>query len=1344
MVARQRGARPCTTVARLALVTLVALAACPLAPRPPAARAEAPGFDARRFFGHEGIVSLAVGDLDGDGDLDAVGGGSATFAFGLVYLNDGAGVLTAGPSRELLPPPGTIGSGEASHVALGDMDGDGDLDIVTAGTGAFSPTVAERNLIYFNGGVGQFPPEDARGFSQDAAEVSALALGDLDGDGDLDIVEARLGGQNRVYLNDGAGGFDTSLLLGGPDTPTADVEVGDLDGDGALDILEVNRFGQSRVYLGDGAGGFDEAGALPVGAPAGGLARAALGDVDGDGDLDIVADLQPGADAARPTGAIFLNDGAGGFPEDPSLPFGGPRRDAAALALGDLDGDGLLDIVAGNFANPGAVYLGQRSGGALGYSEQPLRTTSTFAVALGELNGDGALDIVVGDYFQSAVHLSSGFGRLRPEPVLDTPLGFFAFGRVRAGDLDGDGALDFVVSELAVAPPDPQPGPRLLVYRGDGAGGFPPDRRAELSTGGAGVGDFALGDVDGDGDLDLVAATRGAGLLVLRNDGAGGFPGPPQRFGPEALDARRLALGDLNNDGALDAVVAYLPLAGDSTDPRETGFDRIFFGDGRGGFDGGRPLDEDGRDTSSLALGDLDGDGDSDLVVQDAREATVYLNDGAGGMAAAGAIGPLGAQGPELALGDLDGDGDLDVVSADFNQSWIARNDGAGGFGPPAIFTKGSYARPLLGDLDGDGDLDIVADAVYRNGGAGEVAARLSLEPADPADLGGQPLGGLDAVALGDFDGDGAPDVLAASFNDPVQIFLYRNRLARPAGLPNNPPAVRIAQPAPPPATLGEASQVVSLTYTLADPEGDPVREVRAFFSLDGGGSWRPAAAAPGAATTGLAAAPGGSEHVFPWDLFASGVFGQADRVAFRIEAYQAGGGFDAAAPSWQRPYSATQTAPFRVRGTQVRVLGEDGAPRQGAVVYRLPAGAGTGALPLGPAGGAAFSSDGEGFLQGRGALAPGDRLVALAPVAAADSYGLYLTSAAPTAEGLAATEVLTPGVQTLRLAAAHPLVLFTLEVSLEWDARGDAQQLARLEADLRRASAALYDWTDGQAALGEVVVYHDRERWNEAHIRVYGTNRLRPNANQGGIVGAPISETLVLDGAERTITYEPGQVRMGAVWNRYGEPGAIGDDWPRTLAHELGHFALFLDDNYLGLDAAGRLVQVSTCAGAMADPYVDDVSELRPRAGWLPGCALTLSNRLTGRADWETFAAFYERPALGFALRPPGAFNANPGPAALPLAVTQLRFVEPAAPPPDLGAATVYLVDEGGGALQPDAGALALLFQAGRGRLLDLGGVVLDRAEVRGARQGDRLCVFEAARGRLGCERLRAGDQQL
>ena len=325
----------------------------------------------------------------------------------------------------------------------------------------------------------------------------------------------------------------------------------------------------------------------------------------------------------------------------------------------------------------------------------------------------------------------------------------------------------------------------------------------------------------------------------------------------------------------------------------------------------------------------------------------------------------------------------------------------------------------------------------------------------------------------------------------------------------------------------------------------------------------------------------------------------------------------------------------------------------------------------------------------------------------------------------------------TLAITSTNPLVLFNLDVSLEWDARNDAAYLETLKYNFQRASEVLYDWTNGQAALGQVTIYHDRQHWDGAEIRIYATNRLRPNANQGGVTPFPITDPLTT-----TITYAPGQVRMGAVWNRYGETSAnLGDDWPRTLAHELGHYLLYLDDNYLGLTPTGLVAPVYGCPGAMSDPYRQDdpYDEFHPDLGWTDLCASTLSHQATGRSDWATLATFY--PYLA-------AYqdSSNPGPATLPLAVTHIDFIAPPYPSTTLTDPTIYLTEISGTRYLPGRGARAFLFQtvAGADRLVDLGSPVLDHVLARGARAGDRLCVFETGAARLGCETLTANDEQL
>jgi hypothetical protein len=287
------------------------------------------------------------------------------------------------------------------------------------------------------------------------------------------------------------------------------------------------------------------------------------------------------------------------------------------------------------------------------------------------------------------------------------------------------------------------------------------------------------------------------------------------------------------------------------------------------------------------------------------------------------------------------------------------------------------------------------------------------------------------------------------------------------------------------------------------------------------------------------------------------------------------------------------------------------------------------------------------------------------------------------------------------------------------------------LTFDLQRASEFLYDWTNGQAALGQVYVYHDRQRWNTADIRVYATNRLRPFATLGGITQDAVSDPVSVT---EPIVYTPGQIRMGAVWNRFGDAnGTLGEDWPRALAHELGHYVFFLHDNYLGLDDEGLVVPLDACSGtAMTDPYRDDYSEFHHGDGWQEDCAETLSAQMTGRWDWQTITTFY--PWLN-------GLVTNAGPSGLPLAVTQIQVVEPPDPSTVLDVPIFYLT-YGGGRVQPGASAQAFLFQGER--LIDLGGPTFDKVRAHGARPGDEVCVYELSAGRLGCETVRTGDSHM
>jgi hypothetical protein len=1256
----------------------------------PLARADAPAFDDLRYFGtgQDRTWDVTPGDVDNDGDLDLVVGNSDRNA---VYLNDGDGTFDTTSY--------VFGSdAEATYsVALGDVDGDGDLDAV-AGNGG-------QNVVYLNAGDGTFPLSHTLG--ADLADTRSVALGDVDGDGTLDVIAGNDGQQNVIYINDGDGTFDAmAYAFGSSSGKTYSVALGDVDGHDGLDIV-VGNSGQNVVYLNGGGGTFPVSHTLGV--DTGWTWSVALGDVDGDGDLDAVV----GNDGQ--TNAVYVNAGDGTFPISRTVDAG--LADTRGVTLGDIDGDGSLDVIAGNYGQQNALYLNAGDG------TFPISCTfgtgvdRTRAVALSDVDDDGALDLVTGNYGQSVVYLNGGDGALG-DAALEFGTGSDRARGVAVGDVNGDGDLDLVVGNG---------GQQNVVYLNAGDGTFSISHT--FGTGADDTFSVALGDVDDDGDLDLAVGNDGQPNVVYLNDGDGTFDMMSYPFGTGSDATYGVALGDVDGDGDLDLVLGNY---------RQQ--NAVYLNGGDGTFPISRTFGSGSDWTRSVALGDVDGDGDLDLAVGNYGLNAVYLNGGDGTFSIGRTLGTRSDGTRGVALGDVDGDGDLDAVVGNYErQNILHLNDGDGTFDTTS-YTFGTGADDTgsvaLGDVDGDGDLDLVLgnyrqqNVVYLNDGVGQfdwAAASRTFGPGSDE---------TESLALGDVNGDGSLDVVVGNDGQPNALYLNRARV--PHRLANRPPTLRVGRPGRT-ADAGFYStpdvlehQLIPFTYTLSDAEGDPVRYVRAFYSPDGGGRWF-AAALTNTVVTDLVAVPSGSTHVLTWDTFASGFFGRSDDVVFRIEAYP---GFqpapNAVAGPYQWPYVAATTFPFRVRGTQVRVYSSTvaaGNELADVLVYRIPAGQLRGA-PLADGAGNPYHTDARGYLQGRGQLGVDDRLVALLPITATDSYTLYYTSAAPTLTGLDAHAVANPGVQTLVVSEVNPLVLFNLDISLQWDARRDTVFMDQLTYDLQRTSELLYDWSDGQAALGAVSIHHDRELWNDADVRIYASNRLRPNAVKGGIVTQETDEVISSTGVF-TETYVPGQVRMGAVWSRYGDSGSnLGEDWPRALAHELGHYALYLDDNYLGMDENGLLIPVTGCPGVMSDSYRKDYpyDEFHPQLGWTAQCTQTLSHRTTGRSDWETIEARYPW------LTAPDPIT-NTGPSVLPLAVTQIDVVEPLTPSTVSENPTFYLVDESGERVQPGSDARVMLFQDDR--LTDLGRPTLDYVLARGARPGDRLCVYDLEAGRLGCETI-------
>jgi hypothetical protein len=322
---------------------------------------------------------------------------------------------------------------------------------------------------------------------------------------------------------------------------------------------------------------------------AGSLPRAvSLADLDGDGVLDIVV-----TNGGDDTFSVMLGRGDGTFAPQVVRAAGGSQ--AYSVATGDLDGDGNVDVAIGLYnSNQLAVFFGNGDGTLAGPALFPTGTNPQ-AVAIGDVDADGHLDVVVTAYGSNAISVLLGSGRTFA-PHVEYAAGNGPYD-VELADLNGDGRLDAVTSNSGDG--------TVSVLMGQ-AGGFAPHVESLVATGGR-PWHMAIGDLNGDGRLDLAVADAfsvGSNTVgVLLGHGDGTFA---QSVLYPADNPWWIAIADMDRDGIVDLVTANGTYASASVYP----------GRGDGTF-GASQDDPTGGGANSLALGDLDGDGSTDLVVAD-------------------------------------------------------------------------------------------------------------------------------------------------------------------------------------------------------------------------------------------------------------------------------------------------------------------------------------------------------------------------------------------------------------------------------------------------------------------------------------------------------------------------------------------------------------------------------------------------------------------------------------------------------------------------------------------------------------------------------------------------------
>jgi hypothetical protein len=617
--------------------------------------------------------------------------------------------LDAAVDAAACPPrvsPRIATDGVPIGVTTADVDSDGTLDLVVAleGTRANGvPTEPSALEVMLGNGDGSFQPA-VRTVIDPARQAAPMApaVADIDGDGDRDVVLALWGGQDasaQLLLGDGHGGFALGDRLAVPYATS--IVLTDLDRSGTVDIVASDSVNGVTILLGTGGGDFADPAVL---APGTSYEAVAVGDIEGDGQLDVVA--------VGDELAVFRGRGDGTFDTPRTTPL--VANYGRQVAVGDLDGDGLVDIVTtGEVAEDQIVFIetwtSTEDGSLVKRTAWPVHWAVRSdwpppnyfegrfpaPLALDHLDDDTALDVAVAVHGNDVLGIMSGTGTGQIEGFVE----YATSGQptaLAAGDVNGDGRADLIVNGdrrqidvILAAPGGTYRAPRGMWWPMNDPAYERPYK-------------FGIGDLDGDDHIDYATG-------AITTDGP-------------------FMVRTVNVVSARDGWVASCRLPTD--------------------------LQAQEPDATDIVLRDIDGDGDGDLVVASAEwtgYVSVFLNTGGGRFGPR--IDHVVDGGPEIALGDLDGDRRPEVVVATGDHTTVLVNDGAGAFTPLASFP--SQPSLLLHDVDGDGALDLVTygatPSVTVRIGAGDGTFQPAIDTATAAVI--------RELVVADVDGDGVPDL---------------------------------------------------------------------------------------------------------------------------------------------------------------------------------------------------------------------------------------------------------------------------------------------------------------------------------------------------------------------------------------------------------------------------------------------------------------------------------------------------------------------------------------------------------------------------------------------------------
>lgn len=591
------------------------------------------------------------------------------------------------------------------------------------------------------------------------SQPRSVTAADLNGDGYPDLIVPSNGSNTTLILYGTPDGrYDSSprATLVSPASNGQKAVVGDFNNDGLPDIAVVGFFDGISIWYQNPDHSFGGGGSpnTRLGVSGNFNSGLAAGDLNGDGVPDLVAPSQ-----SNGLVRVWLSLGPIGWQ------FGGDYSASAFnsdwVELADVNGDGHLDAIVTDDApyDRVSVLYGTGNGGPFGFPSA-FSSTQTFAVGSGpntctvaDVNADGRPDILVASWngvssFTTMLNQGGGAFAISINSTADLLRGdCFA---IAAGDVDGDGKIDALIANGVSG--------TLSIFPGNGNGTFGPDRLVGIGSAARGI---ALTDLNGDGRLDVATSNLNANTVqVLLNGPSDIYPGAVFPAGNDTqltfnITDRTIpsvAAGDFNRDGHLDLATVH-PAAGTIS---------VLMGAGNGTY-GPPTAIPVGSQPQAVVAADFDRDGVMDLAVANKANGTVSVLYGKGDGTFKSKIN-LGADAgtSDVIVADVNGDGRPDLVTANADGNTISvllKNAGGGGFKDRINAAAGIDPRGVaLGDLNGDGKLDaVVADSagggisVLFGTGDGHFTLQYS------AGLWGP---GPTAVALADLDHDGYLDVV--------------------------------------------------------------------------------------------------------------------------------------------------------------------------------------------------------------------------------------------------------------------------------------------------------------------------------------------------------------------------------------------------------------------------------------------------------------------------------------------------------------------------------------------------------------------------------------------------------